>query len=83
MAPAVPISMVATENTPVPWGPGMFMMPSFVTVAAIDSMSGGCVACAVMRIVLRPDTDGAGAELAHWKIKGISSENKADGVIAK
>lgn len=62
------IFTVATANTPVPLLPGMFTMPSFVSVATSARMSATGVAEAEKRKVLSPEIIGAGSVLAQSKL---------------
>src|SRR5262245_7406773 len=63
MLALAPTLTVATEKAPVPSVPGMFAMPSLVTVAAKATMSGTGVAEAENKSVFRPMKLGAGLAL--------------------
>ena len=60
MLPLTPTFTVATAKAPVPVAPGIFTMPSLVSVAAKATMSGTGVADAENKSVFRPTMMGAG-----------------------
>src|SRR5215510_13785773 len=83
MVPLAPTFTVATANAPVPLAPGMFTMPSLVTVAANATTSGTGVADAERSRVLTPTVMGAGLALAQLKLRRTSvGGNGAVGVKA-
>src|SRR4029450_10337404 len=83
LSPA-PKLTVATANTPVPLGPGIFTMPSPLRVAVKAIRSGVGLEEAEKRRVLSPEMIGAGSELAQLKLNWTSAgANGAVGVSAK
>src|SRR5215472_10348690 len=82
--PGAPMSIAAVAITPIPFTPLIAMLPSWVKVSTMDSISGIGVALAVSRNVLSPATLGAGlGVLLHWYASAISCAKAADGVMAK
>jgi len=69
---AAPTFAVATANTPVAVGPGMFTMPSPLVVAAKATISGIGVAEAEKSRVLRPELMEAGVVSAQSKLNCTS-----------
>src|SRR5262245_7123593 len=59
--PPAPTFTAATEKAPIPVGPGMLTLPSVVSVATSDTMSGTGVDDADSRNVLTPTITGAGS----------------------
>ena len=72
MLPLVPTFTVATANTPVPFDPGIFTIPSPLGVAANATMSGTGVAETEKNSVLIPDRIDAGKLLAQSKLNSTS-----------
>src|SRR5262245_56523784 len=74
---------VATANAALPFGPGMFAMPSLVGVAAKATMSGTSTDEAVRSSVLTPTNSPAGCVLEPEKLNATSVDgNGAVGVPA-
>jgi hypothetical protein len=83
MTPPVPTFTVATENTPVPKGPGIIVMPLLVSVAAKATMSGAGVPGATSSRVLSPGMLGAVSVLTQAMLNATSvGANGALGVTA-
>src|SRR4030095_12811699 len=72
MVPAAPTFTVATAKAPVPFVPGMFAIPSLVSVAANATMSGNGVEEAERRSVCSPVLMGAGLLLSQSKLNCTS-----------
>src|SRR5262249_6153974 len=70
--PLTPTFTVATANAPVPFAPGIFTMPSLLSVTAMATMSVTGVAEAEKRRVLTPEMIGACSVLAHLKLNCTS-----------
>src|SRR5262245_45533661 len=76
IAPLAPTFTVATANTPAPFGPGMFTMPSPLGVATRATISGVGVVDADRRRVLSPDNTDAGLALLQLKLNATSVGGK-------
>lgn len=81
--PAAPILIAAVAITPVPVVPGMWTMPSCVSVSAIDSMSMIGVLPTLTMNVSTPDVTGAALVLVHWNTSAMSWLKVAVGVSEK
>src|SRR5262245_5093902 len=82
ISPPAPTFTVATANTPVPFAPGIFTMPSPLGVAARATMSGVGVVDADSSSVLRPTITAADPVFAQLKLNATSvGSNGALGVI--
>ena len=75
--PATPTFAVATEKAPVPVAPGILMIPSPESVAAIAIMSGTGVSDADSNRVLTPATVGAAAVLVQLNCSSTTVGAKA------
>ena len=67
MSAPAPTLTVATAKKPVPVVPGIFAMPSFVTVAPRATMSGPGEVVAVSRSVFTPGSTATGDVFAQSK----------------
>ena len=72
MLPVTPTFTVATAKAPVPFAPGIFTMPSLVSVAAKATMSGTGVTDAESSQVFSPTLMGAGWLFAQAKLNCTS-----------
>src|SRR5215475_8585770 len=71
-----PTLTVATANAALPFGPGMFTMPSLVGVAASATISGTSTDEAVSRSVLTPTNSPAGSVFDPTKLNATSVGGK-------
>jgi hypothetical protein len=72
MVPVAPTFTVATAKAPVPFVPGMFAIPSLVSVAANATMSGTGLEEAERTSVFSPVLMGAGLLLSQSKLNCMS-----------